>query len=445
MIKSFLKNILPEGWILFYHKILSYLAAFFYRQPSKKLIVIGVTGTGGKSTVVNLIGLILEKAGYKVGWTTTFNFKIGGKTWLNKTKMTMLGRFTLQRMLARMVEAGCRYAIVETTSQGIRQFRHLGINYDIAVLTNLSPEHIEAHQGFENYKRAKGQLFAGLSKYKRKTIKGRIIDKVSIINLDDKNKDYFLSFSADQKIGYGVNNDYPLSDNLQIIRGKEIKAEPDGVSFIVEGKQIHLNLLGQFNIYNSLAAISVALSQGINVDLCQQALNEVQRIPGRMEIINRQPLVIVDYAHTPDSLERVYQDLKKNKPALGKIICLLGAAGGGRDKWKRPQLGRLASDYCDYVIVTNEDPYWEDPEQIIKEVASGVIKEKIHSLYKIIDRREAIEKALTLAGNDDVVIITGKGCEQCIMSRGKKIPWDDREIVKQILKLCQKKTVENWG
>ena len=201
-----IKKIIPPGVFNFlspfYHQTLAYLAAFFYGWPAEKMIVIGVTGTNGKSTTVNLIAAILEKAGFKVGATSTVNFKIGGKIWLNDTKMTMPGRFQLQKMLSQMVKTGCRYGVIETSSQGLAQFRHLGINYDLAVFTNLTPEHLEAHGGFENYKAAKGELFSRLSNSRQKKINGEKIEKIIVANLDDEYAPYFLNFPAERKIGY---------------------------------------------------------------------------------------------------------------------------------------------------------------------------------------------------------------------------------------------------
>ncbi len=193
-------------------------------------------------------------------------------------------------------------------------------------------------------------------------------------------------------------------------------------------------MLGEFNIYNALSAICVALSEGISLETCKSALEKIQGIPGRMEIVIEEPFkVIVDYAHTPDALEKVYETNSKLKSQNAKLICVLGSAGGGRDKWKRPKMGEIAGKYCDEIILTNEDPYDENPLIIIDEVASGIKNQE--RLEKILDRKDAIKKALSLAKSKDVVVITGKGCEpwMCITG-GKKIPWDDREIVREEFK-----------
>lgn len=428
--KKILKKITPSFLISFYHWFLAILSSLVYGFPSNKMIVIGVTGTAGKSTVINLIGQVLEKAGYHVGWTTTFNFKIKEKEWINKEKMTMLGRFSLQKLLKQMVKKGCHYAIIETTSQGIKQFRHLGINYDIGIFTGLAKEHLEAHGGWEKYRQEKEKLFKHISQGKEKVINNKKIAKTSIVNLDDPSWSYFSKYPVKNKYGYTLNKDKE-EQGIKIIKAENIKINVTGSEFDVLSKHFKINLLGKFNISNSLAAISLALSQNIKLEVCQEELNKIKKISGRMEIIIKDPFtVIVDYAHTPDSLEKVFKTLDHLKK--GQLISVIGSAGGGRDKWKRPVIGELAEKYCDQIIITNEDPYNEDPEKIIKEIIKG-IKQK--NFYQILDRRKAIEKALLLAQPGDVIVISGKGCEPWIVeANNKRIAWDDREIVKEILK-----------
>ena len=391
--KNLIKKFIPEPFLNFYHFILAFLGEMIYRFPSKQLKVIGVTGTSGKSTVVEMTAKILEEAGYKVASLSSIKFKIGEKEWQNKLKMTMPGRWEIQKFLRQAVDKDCQYAILEVTSEGIKQYRHKFIDFDAAVLTNLSPEHIEVHGGFEKYKEAKAKLF--------KTTK-----KIHIINLDDKNAEYFWRIPAETKIGYSIN---------------------EGVKLLPK----NFKLLGRFNLHNAVAATKVGLSQGISLEVCQRALEKVKGIPGRMEIIIKEPFtVIVDYAHTPEELKNIYETIEnwKLKIENSRMICVLGACGGGRDKWKRPVMGKIASQYCSEVIITNEDPYDEGPMEIIEQIAAGAGDRA----RKILDRREAIRQALRLARPGDMVVITGKGCEPWLcLAKGKKIPWDDRQVARE--------------
>lgn len=379
--KTLIKKIIPPFFLDWYHLTLAFLGAILYGFPAQKLKVIGITGTNGKSTVVNLATEVLEEAGFKVASLSSIKFKIGPKEWQNSLKMTMPGRMKLQKFLRQAVTANCQYAVIEVTSEGIKQHRQRFIDFEVAVLTNLTPEHIESHGSFEKYREAKGKLF-------------QACQKIHIINTDDPNAEYFLQFPAKKKIVYGGRTSVKLN----------------------------LKLLGEFNYYNALAALQIGLSQGIDLETGKKALEKAESIPGRMEVIYRKPYsVIVDYAHTPDALEKVYETI------TGRKICVLGACGGGRDKWKRPELGKIAEKYCDEIILTNEDPYDESPEKILEDIKKGA-----PGAQKILDRREAIRKALGLAKPNDTVIITGKGSEpwMCV-ARGKKIPWDDREIVRE--------------
>jgi len=395
--KELIKKIIPSFLLSWYHFLLAFLGAIVYRFPSRKLIVIGVTGTNGKSTVVELTSKILAAAGEKVASLSSIKFKVGEREWPNTLKMTMPGRFKIQRFLRQALSSGCKYAVLEVTSEGIKQYRHKFIDFEVAVFTNLAPEHIETHGSFENYREAKGKLF--------QATKG-----IHVINIDDKNAEYFLQFPANKKYTYGLNKGDINTQNTQF----------------------KLRLIGNFNIYNALAVTCVGLSQGISSEICKRALEKVESIPGRMEEVISEPFkVFVDYAFTPNALEKVYQTLK---PQNKKMICVLGACGGGRDKWKRPVLGKLAAKYCDEIIVTNEDPYDEDPYQILSMIKSGIFKSQFSNpnFYEILDRREAIRKSLELAKPNDTVIITGKGCEPWIcVAKGKKIPWDDRKVVRE--------------
>ncbi|MCX6721185.1 MAG: UDP-N-acetylmuramoyl-L-alanyl-D-glutamate--2,6-diaminopimelate ligase [Candidatus Staskawiczbacteria bacterium] len=384
-IKETIKKFIPKFLLRIYHFCWALVGAVIFGFPGydKNFKIIGVTGTSGKSTTVDLITRILEEAGNKVASTSTVRFKVADKEWENKYKMSMPGRFFMQKFLRQAKNADCKYVVLEITSEGIRQFRHKFINFDTAVFTNLSPEHIESHGGFENYRNEKLKLF-------------KATKNVHVINGDDKNAKYFLDIPAKQKIIFGIKD------------AKKIE-------------NINFNFPGQFNKMNALAAIVVAQNYGISLDICKKALEKAKGIAGRMEVVSENPKVIVDYAHTPEQLEAVYKTFKEEK-----LICVLGSCGGGRDKWKRPVLGKISKEYCSKIIVTNEDPYDEDPMEIIDQVT----KTAGQNAEKILDRKEAIRKAIKSAKPEDVVIITGKGSEpwMCV-ANGKKIPWDDRRIV----------------
>lgn len=403
-----------------YHFFWAFFSALFCGFPSRNLKVIGITGTKGKSTVAQILSEILEEAGFKIALLSSIKIKIADNEEKNFFKMTMPGKGYIQRFFKKAVKANCQYAIIEVTSEGILQHRHKFINFEAAIFTNLSPEHIERHGSFENYRKAKGKLF-------------KVTKKIHILNLDDKNIDYFLQFPAEKKIGFGLEEHSKLVD--EIIKGENLEMQKEGSKFFVNNEEVELKLPGIFNVYNALCAIAVAFSQNIDLLVCKKALEKIKNIPGRMEIVIKEPFkVVVDYAHTPESLQEVYKTLKNPKASNSKLICVLGACGGGRDKWKRPKLGEIAAKYCDEIILTNEDPYDEDPSQILSSIKSGVFTSKFSmtNFYEILDRREAIKKALNIAQPNDTVIITGKGCEpwMCV-AKGKKIPWDDREIVKE--------------
>lgn len=427
MIKKILKKVIPKFILEFYYKSLSLLGTFLYGWPSNKLKVIGVTGTNGKSTVVDLISYLLEKAGYKTGFVSTVSFKIGEKKWLNDKKMTMLGRFASQKMLKQMIREKCDYAIIETSSEGIKQWRHLGINYDIAVFTNLTPEHLESHGGFENYKNTKLKLFKHLTRLPKK----QGVNKIIVANKDDKYFNEFFNNKADKKISFSINNKGDFQAENIICEDFNNKFEINGVNFIT-------SILGKFNVYNILTAIAVCSSQGLSLGQMSKYLKYFEGTPGRMEFIRtkRNFRVLVDYAPEVESLKNLYKALDLFD--YNRLIHVLGSCGGGRDKSRQPVLGKMAGEKADIVIITNEDPYDDDPIGIINNVAKGAIssgKELNKDLFKIEDRRQAIKKALNLAQPNDLVLITGKGAEQFIcVKHGKKIPWDDRKVTIRLLK-----------
>ena len=252
MLKKIIKKVVPKKLLLTYHFLLAKLASLFYGNPSNKLIIIGVTGTNGKTTTVNFISQYLECLGQKTGLASTVNFKVDKKEWLNDKKMTMLGRFQTQRLLKDMVEAGCKYAVIETSSQGVEQFRHAGINYDLVVFCNLTPEHIEAHGGFINYRKQKEKLFEHLSKSKVKDFFGK---KIIVTNNDDEESDRLKKFKVDKFKTYGF-------EKTSDYQGSNIVLDDGLVSFEIKNQKIKTNLIGRFNAYNVLASLSAVAELG---------------------------------------------------------------------------------------------------------------------------------------------------------------------------------------
>lgn len=449
------KKLIPKSVFDFlapaYHWSLSMLGALIYGFPSRTLAVIGVTGTKGKSTTVYMIAKIFEAQGLPVAAIGSLGFKIRDRQWPNTLKMTMPGRLKLQKFLARAREAGVKCVILEVTSEGLAQHRLAGVKVDCAVFTNLHREHLESHGSFGNYLKAKQKLFLKTG-------------HIHVLNMDDAYFEKFANYPVQMKVTYGrkwgliTPHRPPISD-------------------------LRLQLLGDFNEYNALAALAVAEAYRLDLTRAVETLNSIESIPGRMEVIESPKgfKVIIDYAHTPDSLEAVYKNLRsllnlqpvtpdsapRNRvPTLSspdsvedsrhgrkildvigrspinqvnrdynlkpRLVCVLGAAGGGRDKWKRPEFGRIAAKYCDEIILTNEDPYDESPIEILDQVESGVknVPSFKFCVSRILDRGEAIKSALTQAQSGDIVVITGKGSETSIaVAGGKKIPWSDREAV----------------
>jgi UDP-N-acetylmuramoyl-L-alanyl-D-glutamate--2,6-diaminopimelate ligase len=412
-----------------YHWVLSFVGALMYRFPSRHIKVVGITGTKGKSTTVELVNAILEEAGYTTAVFGTIRFKIGNETQPNLFKMTMPGRFFVQKFLRKAVNAGCEWVVMEMTSQGVLQSRHRWINLDAFIFTNLSPEHIESHGSYEKYRDAKLTIAKQISISSKK-------DTALIINADDAEASLFLAVSSNRQYSFSLTNAEPY----QLLE--------NGFTFTWHKTPINSRLPGIFNLYNMLAAATFAESQNISADVIKRALERISSIRGRVEFVTVPELpeqrfdVVVDYAHTIDSLEQFYTVFK-----VKRNICILGNTGGGRDAWKRPQMARVAQVHCEQVILRNEDPYDEDPQKIIAEMAAGITDTKKLSI--IMDRREAIREALHRAeklsqdGSSQVsVLITGKGTDPYIMGpRGNKQAWDDATVVREELNQLFKKTI----
>jgi len=436
-----IKSLVPQRLKNYYHLLQAVLANIWFGFPGKKIKVIGVTGTNGKTTTCQMIARILEEAGYKVSMATTINFKIAEREWTNKTKFTTLSAFAVQKFVRRAVDAGCEYAVLETSSHSLDQYRVWGIPYKVAVITNVTREHLDYHHTMDEYRIAKLRMFRGA--------------ETIVVNLDmERPRDYILYSAKNKYVFTKGEADCRSFDcgKLNIIKAEDMKLGVDRSTYKLGGLEYNLHLLGEFNVENALAATCVGLSENVSLETIRAALAKITFVPGRMYFVKNDKgfNVIIDYAVTPDSLEKLYKlinQMKATRPD-SKIISVFGSCGD-RDRGKRPIMGEIVSGAADYVIVTNEDPYHENPKRIIDEVFVGVIGQKSQSInskseisnskqnirieetncWRIMDRREAIQKALQLAKATDFIVITGKGAEETMAIGDKRLPWNDEKVV----------------
>ena len=416
-VRQTIKRLIPKRLFTLlqppYHFLLAWLGALKYHHPSRDIMVIGITGTKGKSSTVELLAHILRADGKKVASLSTIQFSIDGHTERNLFKMTMPGRFFVQKFLRDAVDAGCTHAVVEMTSEGAKQYRHRFIDIDALIFTNLTPEHIESHGSFENYKNAKLSIARAVAQSPKSP-------RFLVANRDDEHGQDFLNFDVEHKLPYSL-------DDLSLH-----SLHKESVSLVFGDVTIRVPLVGLFNIYNTLAAITMARALGVSLATMQNALRDLPPLQGRVEHFTTAPdakkpvTAVVDYAHTPDSLTQFYQAFPDRQK-----ICVLGNTGGGRDTWKRPDMGAIAEEYCDHVILTNEDPYDEDPEKIVTEMRRGMSADAPVEI--IMDRRAAIAHAIDIAPADAFVLISGKGTDPYIMGpNGSKTPWSDAAVVKEL-------------
>ncbi|MBV9349144.1 MAG: UDP-N-acetylmuramyl-tripeptide synthetase [Patescibacteria group bacterium] len=395
----------------YWHFSIAYAAKFWYRSPATKLYVIGITGTKGKSSTAEMMNAILEEAGYRTALASTIRFKIDADSRPNLFKMTMPGRGFLQKFFSEARRKDCTHAVLEVTSEGARQFRHRGIDLNALIFTNIAPEHIESHGSYENYKKAKLSIGYSLVASKKRP-------RIVVANPEDELGEKFLKLPVERAVPFRIADAEPYT----LLEG--------GVTMTFSGVTFPMAFPGTFSILNALAAATIARELGIPSETIGRALSRLSTILGRAEKIERGQdfTVIVDYAHTPDSLSALYGAFPDKRK-----ICVLGNTGGGRDTWKRPLMGSIAENACDIVILTNEDPYDEDPVQIIESMAKGMERKKPLIL---LDRREAIGRALSLAKTGDVVLITGKGTDPFIMgAKGAKTLWSDSRVAGEELDL----------
>jgi len=391
-----------------YHYAWAVLAALWYGFPARRLTIIGVTGTKGKSSVVEMLYCIFTSAGYTTALAGTIRFAIGNDSRPNLLKMTLPGRGFIQKFLAEALAKKCTHAIVEITSEAALQYRNLFLELDGLIVTNIQHEHIEHHGSFEKYVAAKRTIVTTLEHSPKRS-------RILVANADVPESRAFLSAKVSRAIGFSERELQNISEGER------------SINFNYAGTQFSLPVPGIFNAMNALPAIKLCEAFGIPLSIAATALATLPVVRGRVEHIDagQNFLAIVDYAHTPDSLKTLYETFKDRRK-----ICVLGNTGGGRDTWKRPEMGRIADEMCEKVILTNEDPYDEDPKKIVEAMAAGMARPP----EIIMDRREAIRAALRAARPGDAVLITGKGTDPFIMgAHGIKTPWSDAEVVREEL------------
>lgn len=389
----------------FYNFLSAFAGALAAGLPGRKMCVIGVTGTKGKTSAIEILNAILTAAGKRTAVFSSLRMKIGSESSKNMTDKDMPGPGHLPRLLQKAQKNGAEYALVEITSEGARAHRHRFIKWSLAALTNLHPEHIELHGSLENYRRAKLYFLEYAAGQGAKVF----------LNQNDSGSEYFWE---------------RLPANSAVFFSSSLLPE--------FSPKIYRILKGDFNKDNVALAVAIAEYLHLDRETIQKGLLNFRGIPGRLEYVAKEPFsVVVDYANTPDSLEAVYQTVK---PKDARLICVLGAAGGSGDKWKRPIFGKIASDYCEEIILTNENPFDENPELILQEIAAGAKNKKVK---KILDRKNAIFEAVKMAGPKDTVVITGKGSEPWMrVAHGKKFPWSERLAVEEAL---EKRKSSAWA
>lgn len=401
------------------------ITPWFFDYPSRKLRMIGITGTNGKTTTTHIVRAILMRAGFKVGLIGTIHSLIGDK--VLPVKNTTPDVVDLQALLAEMVKEKVDYVVMEVSSHALALGRVSGTEYDVGVFTNITRDHLDFHLTFDNYIDAKAELFRLVS-----APDAAKQGKAAVVNIDDPAGSVMLDNCQCRSITYGVEGTADLT-------ATDINVRSRGAAFVIKGPfgslPLQLKITGVFNVYNVLAAVGAALAEGIDVNTIRVALEEFQSVPGRFELVDAgQPFtVIVDYAHTPDGLENILKTARQF--AQGRIIVIFGC-GGDRDRTKRPIMGRLAMEYGDVVIATSDNPRTEDPAFILQEVEVGLKEagrgEKPYEI--IVDRREAIARAIRLAEADDVVVVAGKGHETYQILKDRTIDFDDREVAREIIR-----------
>lgn len=401
-------------------RALALMSSAFFGHPSRAMTVIGVTGTDGKTTTTTMIQQMLQSAGRNTGSMSTVDIRVGDRVDLNTSRQTTLEALEIQEQLAQMRDAGIQTAVIETSSHGLALQRVLGIDYDIAVFTNIAHEHLDFHKTIEAYREAKASL---IDLTANSAPKGII--KTAVLNRDDPSYAYLSNRPIDRRITYGVQLDADL-------KASRVEATADGLS--VEAStplgalSLRLPLSGRWNAANALAAAAAGIAVGLTLEEIRDGLEHFSGVSGRMERVDLgQPFrVVIDYAHTPQSLEKVLRELRPI--TKGKLIAVFGSAGD-RDREKRPWMGEIAARLSDYAVFTNEDPREEDAMAIINEIAAGAEEvgwSEGANYARVEDRRQGIAHAVRRARPGDTILLAGKGHERSILIGRGKEPWDER-------------------
>lgn len=412
---------------------LAKLSSNFYDNPSKKMLLIGITGTNGKTTVTYLLESIFREANYNPAVIGTINYRFNDKIYLSKNTTPFAS--DLQGLLYEMYVSSVEVVIMEVSSHALDQKRVLGCDFDVAVFTNLSSEHLDYHKNMDEYFLAKSILFKNLNKDKKEIFKdSKLGKKVCVINYDDEYGKKLINMLEDKEVllyGKGNNGKNKFKAvNITYFKDKtQFEIQRNGNKVFIESQ-----LLGEFNVYNILASYVVAYSQGIEDSKIVDGIKKVTNIKGRLEKIPTPKGydVIIDYAHTPDALQKVILTLKKIPHR--KLIVVFGC-GGDRDRNKRPVMGSIATTLSDYVILTSDNPRNEDPQKIILDIEVGIKKSKNTNYEIMVDRKEAIFKALSIAQQGDIVLLAGKGHEDYQIIGDKKIHFDEREIINDFFRM----------
>ena len=432
MLRRVLKKVIPKKGIVFLNRLFPIFATIIYRHPSRNMVVIGVTGTKGKTSSCFLIKSVLDQK-YKVGMITTAEIAIGDKKQVNNLHQSMPSRTYVQKKMREMLNSGCTHCVVETTSEGIKYNRHFGVAYDYVVFTNISEEHLEAHNNsYEEYRKTKEKIFADLSSRNRKKLLGRKIEKVIIANTDAEFSEEFLRHNADKKITYSIkaDSDYKIS---------KLVSKFNKLNFCVDGVNCELNVVGSFNALNSTPAVAVGKLEGLSKEQIAKGLLGVPKIPGRMNRIDlgQNFEFFIDYAHEGLSMNSLLESVNEMKKEndFGKIITIFGPVGGGRDKRNGVEMAKAVASLSDYGFVTNVDPFDDDPQALAEEVMDSLHEFGMKENAKLLlDRRYAIRRAIEIANKGDVILLTGKGHEVDMIIGGKKVPWNDKKVSEEELR-----------